>query len=786
MHFFIIPTTSCNSTCKYCYGTNATNKVMEQSLFRNAIKVFYNLTTECNGTKTELSFHGGEPLLAGANFYEKALPIVNDIFGNTVKIGIQSNLWNINDEVCELFKQYNIRVGSSLDGPEEINDFQRSKYYFKKTITGIEKLRKHGISSGCIATFTTYSASRCKEVFNFFLKNNMHFEIHSAIKPFNFKRDVRLFLSPTEFGKLLIILLELYLQNIDKIKISTLDTFIKNISNDKSGLCTFTKCLGNYLAVDPKGDLYTCNRFVGNSNFSVGNVNSVTSWKDIKQSEAWQKFEAWQNKIDKECADCIHKNICHGGCMYSGFASGNGKPYKDANCEAYKMIYDYILDKGIDEFFSNENMKAIKTSGEKSSLFRRGPLLQIMYNDPHPYDISQISKRIVASVLLGITNNPKKVTEILFSLNIVKSQENASVVIDKLHKELSNPVGDFINIYIHITGKCNLNCSHCYAFSNKEFKATQLPINIIIKTIEDAVQLGFRKIIITGGEPLLHPDFSHLLDFIIASKRQDQYPKIVLRTNLSLNIDNEILDKMISAFDQIAVSLDGTETVHDKRRGKGTYNETIKNLNRFGKDIRREKISISTVIDYQNLSEEKIENEKKHILKLQEKYEFSDIRFTPILPLGRAVDSNYKKSKAENIGVINWIKKKYSPRSSCGIGYNLMIDSDGSVYPCHVYKKDNYYIDNIADRHLVDIVKKQIFINLKKINVNTIKKCSKCNLRYLCGGMCSAWQHEECKDLYQRAKKLFLEALEILKVPIETINELDLNFKPNAVKNEVS
>ncbi len=777
MHFFIIPTNACNSSCKYCFGQNMTGNVMHLKTFNKAITLLRNLAKDCNRDNINITFHGGEPLLAGIGFYKKALPYIHETFNDTANIGIQSNLWNLNKEFCEIFKHYQIHVGTSLDGPEILNDFQRDTGYFRKTIAGVKNLRKQNFSLGCIVTFTSYSAPKYKEIFDFFLENELPFDIHSAVKPLNFNGDNSIFLSPEAFGKLLINMLDYYLQRTDKIKIGTLDTLIKNVTQDKSGLCTFTKCLGNYLAIDSSGDLYTCNRFVGKKEFSVGSVNKVSSWEDIKKTEVWKKFEAWQQMIDEECVLCLHKNICHGGCMYVGFASGNGKPVKDPNCEAYKMIYKHILDKGTDEFFSDANIDAIpqkESSTNNASLLRKGSLLQIMNNGPHPYDIARLSKKIVASALLGFTNDPERVSNILFSLNLLKSEENASTFINKLVEDLTHPNGGFINLYLHITGVCNLYCSHCYAYPNEKCKNVYLPLNNIVTCIKDAAKAGFRKIVITGGEPLLHPDFSDLLDFIIDFRKSQKNLKIILRTNLSLNIDEQTLAKITSAFNQIAVSIDGTEQMHDKRRGAGAYKKTIDNLQRFDKVTLHAKVSLSTVFDFQNLSGQTLQSERQHIIALKEKYEISDIRFLPILPLGRANKNKAKLPEIENISIAEWMNKGYVPRSNCGLGYNLMIDYDGSVYPCHVYKKDNYYLNNILETALPKILETTKFIKLKQINVNTTEKCSKCNFRYLCGGVCKVWQNENCDDLYKRSENLFLEALKILKVPLERFNKLGL------------
>jgi len=60
-----------------------------------------------------------------------------------------------------------------LDGPEEINDFQKGEGYFKKTMRGYEVARRHGLNVSFI-TFTSYSINFKEEVFKFFLENGLN------------------------------------------------------------------------------------------------------------------------------------------------------------------------------------------------------------------------------------------------------------------------------------------------------------------------------------------------------------------------------------------------------------------------------------------------------------------------------------------------------------------------------------------------------------------------------------------------------------------------------------
>jgi len=156
---------------------------MEQEILQSALSLFDGLNGGKSDNKCKISFHGGEPLLAGKDFYAKALPQIQNMFGDAVSLSAQSNLWLLGDDFIHLFKEYNVDVGTSLDGPEAINDFQRGQGYFQKTMTGMELLAKHGVRTGCIATFTPKSAREYETVFDFFMQKGIPFDIHTAVRP---------------------------------------------------------------------------------------------------------------------------------------------------------------------------------------------------------------------------------------------------------------------------------------------------------------------------------------------------------------------------------------------------------------------------------------------------------------------------------------------------------------------------------------------------------------------------------------------------------------------------
>ena len=67
---------------------------------------------------------------------------------------MQSNLWLMTPELAKILAKYNIPIGSSLDGPKELNDSQRGKGYFDRTMRGYKIAKDNGLKVSFICTFT--------------------------------------------------------------------------------------------------------------------------------------------------------------------------------------------------------------------------------------------------------------------------------------------------------------------------------------------------------------------------------------------------------------------------------------------------------------------------------------------------------------------------------------------------------------------------------------------------------------------------------------------------------
>ena len=779
LQFMVVPSLECPANCHYCFGPNRGPK-MTDSRTEQTVRLIQGIDREARLDKIRVTFHGGEPLAAGHEFFESFLEQLVSSFSpdKRMELNLQSNLWLLDDAYCALFKKYKVSIGTSLDGPESINDAQRGTGYFKRTMAGIHRARSLGLDVGCITTFTRSSAPFWREIVDFFLSEQLSFSVHASL-PALHNPNSAYALGPEEKADLFLRLLDYYIQNRKKISISTFDQMAKSIPKGEGHVCTFKNCLGMFLAIAPTGDIFPCQRFCGDPQYRVGNLDDDPSLESLFASPAAVRMKEREQRVAEACRECAHYQYCKGGCAYNAWANGNDSP-KDPFCPAYAKTFAAMQERLLAEMGSDANIAAIADHPKGSGpdlLLKKGPLIDIVRSGPHPSQVAKNAKRIVAAVEMARGPDIPSVASRLVTLGICRNESTALASLHNLRKSLSPDKPSVNNLYLHLTFACQLHCTHCYAQADGLSKA-EMSIGSLEKLIGEAVQAGFRQVIITGGEPLLHSQRDMLLAMLNRVKPAVRPMNLVLRTNLAMRLDDAGLVHVAGAFDQVVASIDGDREGHDARRGPGSYDAAVANLEAFQRVAQSipnaAELSIAAV-----LRSKDIEGEPgRAVGKLAERLNVRRTRFRPLLPLGRAAEWD-EPPQSEALGSyldpMEMIENGFRPVASCGLGQNLYVEPSGESFPCYAYHRPHAFLGNVIENGLASVIEAERFKELSRHTVNTNRACRQCEYRYLCGGACRAWggesaQHDldahptDCTGLKQRAVDLCNAARAYLEI----------------------
>ena len=350
----LVPTLGCPSNCGYCWSSEEGSPVMGIEVIKEVVEWLKDFRDE----PVTFTFHGGEPLLAGYDFYKESLPLLSkDLSHLKPALALQTNLWLLTPEMASLFKEYDIPIGSSIDGPPELNDFQRGKGYYEKTMKGYEIAKEHDLRVSFICTFTSHSINYKEDIFNFFLENKFNLKLHPSLPSIRDEEPEKWSLPPEEYGELLIYLLDKYLEHMDEISVMNIDTLCKSAFIRRGTVCTFVDCMGDTFAIGPDGSIYPCYRFVGMDEYIMGNVRDHPSMNELNQSAPMKLLDEFKDFVDKECKRCTYIKFCRGGCPYNALAVSEDKiNCVDPHCTAYKTIFKEITKRATKEMLKSATM----------------------------------------------------------------------------------------------------------------------------------------------------------------------------------------------------------------------------------------------------------------------------------------------------------------------------------------------------------------------------------------------------------------------------------------------
>lgn len=153
-----------------------------------------------------------------------------------------------------------------------------------------------------------------------------------------------------------------------------------------------------------------------------------------------------------------------------------------------------------------------------------------------------------------------------------------------------SPIPSLRYLELQITNRCNLQCCHCYIAEGFHQDLSKKQIQKIFEEFEEIQGL---RLLLSGGEPLLHSNFWEINDLL-----RNYAFRSVLLSNGTL-VTQEVAKRL--RIHEVQISLDGMKEGHESLRGRGTFKKTLMAIDHLQEANIR--VSIATMIHRKNLSE---------------------------------------------------------------------------------------------------------------------------------------------------------------------------------------
>ena len=348
LHVMIKPVSgACNLRCKYCFYTDEMTRRTTALYGKMSYETVVCLVRKAfiyADESISFTFQGGEPTLAGVEFFTFFIKTVNEFNVRNLRVDyfIQTNATTFTDELCALFSKHDFLVGVSLDGTEISHNTNRidmeGNGSYDHAVKGIALLKKHGVEFNILCVVTKQVAANAYEVWKK-LSVYKNIQFIPCIDSFSCEKNT-FSISADEYGKFLVEIFGLYKQyfkNGNYVSERNMDNYISMLLGYPPEQCGMSGQCGLYYLCEADGSVYPCDFYVLDE-WCLGNINN-TSFMRMEKSALMQKFQSEGREVPSECNACEYFYICRGGCKRNRVPN----TFHNRFCKSYKLFFDSSL-----------------------------------------------------------------------------------------------------------------------------------------------------------------------------------------------------------------------------------------------------------------------------------------------------------------------------------------------------------------------------------------------------------------------------------------------------------
>ena len=351
----------CNMGCSYCYyrtppalggesqpGPSRMTDEMLERFIRQYIE-------SSQGPVVPFTWHGGEPTLAGPDFYRQAVALQKRYLprGWNCWNNLQTNGILLDDEWCAFLAEERFDVGLSLDGAGWLHDKYRKDRKgdgsHQRAVAAVRRLQSHGIQPDLLCTVTADAAERPLDVYRALRELDTGWIQFIPIV----RREIR---EPGSHGEvtadsvsgrmygefLCTIFDEWVLHDLGRLDVQVFAETMRVLAGGSASLCWMAPVCGNVLIVERDGGVYSCDHYVTDE-YRIGDIKTA-HLGDLADLPVQRRFgENKRAGLPARCRRCPWLTACNGGCPKDRFArSEDGEPGLNHLCEGLGHFFSHV------------------------------------------------------------------------------------------------------------------------------------------------------------------------------------------------------------------------------------------------------------------------------------------------------------------------------------------------------------------------------------------------------------------------------------------------------------
>lgn len=345
----------CNLACTYCYYLEAGSRTgieqgerMSDEVLERLIRVYIE---DSPGPVVSFTWHGGEPTLAGIDFFERALNLQKKYLPKGWRCwnNLQTNGMLLDERWCSFLGANSFDVGLSIDGAAWLHDTYRrdrtGQGTYDRVSAVVKRLQAKGIQPDLLCTVTEDAVKDPLSVYRSlrdFKTGWMQFiPIVRRLPDGTVTPDS---VTPEGYGTFLNTIFDEWItHDLGKCDVQLFAETASVLAGIPSNLCWMAPECGRVLVVEKDGSVFSCDHFV-DSEHRIGSImdSRLIDLVDISDQKAFGSSK--RDALVMQCRQCPWLKTCGGGCIKDRFVSdANGEPGLNYLCP------------GLRDFFSHAN-----------------------------------------------------------------------------------------------------------------------------------------------------------------------------------------------------------------------------------------------------------------------------------------------------------------------------------------------------------------------------------------------------------------------------------------------
>ena len=345
---------NCNMRCRYCFYADELDNREIRSYGKMSVDTMHTIVDkamEYGDYECTIAFQGGEPTLAGLDFYRDLVAYVT-AHENPKKLKIhyalQTNGYLINEEWAAFLGENHFLVGVSLDGLKEIHDRYRldaaGKGTYQRVISAIRLLEKHQVEYNILTVVTAATARNGQKIYNYFKKNHFGYQQYiECLDPIGEEPGQHEYsLTPEKYGEFLKSMFDAWYLDM-RSGTYVYNRYFENLMMIMAGQqpesCNMRGVCGKQWVFEADGSVYPCD-FYALDQWRLGNIQE-NSFEEMDEKRDELGFIQWSMRQQEDCQKCRWFGLCRNGCRRNREPVTAEHTNRNYFCKSYQMFFEY-------------------------------------------------------------------------------------------------------------------------------------------------------------------------------------------------------------------------------------------------------------------------------------------------------------------------------------------------------------------------------------------------------------------------------------------------------------